>query len=392
MLECLVVFFGRAAVFLGVFSFGGVLFQVVNQSFTGAQPRVVPNPSGHVACEAFSLAFGLSSTPAIALAFLLGFFTVPSCFLRLRPRLAVANHILSPTQVGGSPRFSHVPDHVIDRVADFRVVVQVSSPGRPVLERGFGDHNEPRCLAHFIFESLIGASQRSSFAVSGFLIMVSSDMESFVDLAWNHNANTPQALNSSVFNTALSLTPALPLHTLCRMRPSASDTSFRFQSKGFPCVTSYASTSLITIGWSRMAAGHSSRGLANKPGARTLGYVSTSPKNSAILSTRSAVYVSGQNFSPSRVLSLIFPLLGGLDHTDRCDCGAGLVLGVLRSLVSQVHQLIEASNCLLHFCSWGLPRELSGDPHEFSLHPASSNRKKTWVEKSLLRHHDKMVS
>ena len=38
----------------------------------GAQPRGVPNPSAHVACEAFSLAFHL------------GFFNGPSCSLRLR--------------------------------------------------------------------------------------------------------------------------------------------------------------------------------------------------------------------------------------------------------------------------------------------------------------------
>ena len=40
------------------------------------------------------------------------------------------------------------------------------------------------------------------------MIMVSSDMELFVDLVWNQNTNTRQALNPSVFNTALSLTPA----------------------------------------------------------------------------------------------------------------------------------------------------------------------------------------
>ena len=144
--------------------------------------------------------------------------------------------------------------------------------------------------------------------------MVSSDMESLVDLAWNQNANTLQALNPSIFNTALSLTPALPLQTLCSRGPSASDTSFKFQSKGFPYAASYASTSLNTIGWSRKAAAHSSRGLANRPGASTLRNVSTSPKNSAklFLSARSAVYVSGQNFSASRLLSLVFFCSGAL--------------------------------------------------------------------------------
>ena len=132
--------------------------------------------------------------------------------------------------------------------------------------------------------------------------MVSSDMESFEDLAWNQNANTRQALDPTVFNTAFSMNPAQPLHTLCRKGPSASDTSCRFRSKGFPCATAYASTTLVTIAWSRKAAAHSSSGLANKPGARTLRYVSASPKNSAklFLSTRSPVYVSGQNFPASR--------------------------------------------------------------------------------------------
>ena len=46
--------------------------------------------------------------------------------------------------------------------------------------------------------------------------------------------------------------------------------------------------------------------VAEGPGARTLRHVSTSPRNSAklFLSTPFAVY--GQNFSVSRVLSLIF--------------------------------------------------------------------------------------
>ena len=35
-------------------------------------------------------------------------------------------------------------------------------------------------------------------------------------------------------------------------------TSFKFQSKGFPFAKSYASTSLVTIAWSRNAAAHSS--------------------------------------------------------------------------------------------------------------------------------------
>ena len=48
-LECLVVLFGPAAVFIGVFSIGRVLLQVINPSFTGAQPRRVSNQSAHVA-------------------------------------------------------------------------------------------------------------------------------------------------------------------------------------------------------------------------------------------------------------------------------------------------------------------------------------------------------
>ena len=66
-LECLVGLFHPATVFIGVFSFGRVLLQVVNPSFTGAPPRGVPNPSAHAACAALSLAFGRSSTPAFAL-------------------------------------------------------------------------------------------------------------------------------------------------------------------------------------------------------------------------------------------------------------------------------------------------------------------------------------
>ena len=94
-MECIIFLLGPAAVFIGVFSFRRILFQVVYPSFTGTQPRGVPNRSAKVACEAFSHAFGLSSTLAFALAFPLGFLYVPSCFLRLLPRLAVARRILS---------------------------------------------------------------------------------------------------------------------------------------------------------------------------------------------------------------------------------------------------------------------------------------------------------
>ena len=66
-LKCLVVLFGPAAVFVGVFSFGRILLQVMIPSFTGAQSRRVSNPSAHAAFEAFSFAFDLSSTFAFPL-------------------------------------------------------------------------------------------------------------------------------------------------------------------------------------------------------------------------------------------------------------------------------------------------------------------------------------
>ena len=129
-----------------------------------------------------------------------------------------------------------------------------SGPQRTVLPGAFCQRCRP--FSNFISLSLIGVSQRSSwfttslrsFALAGFMVMVSSDMESFVDLAWNQHVNTLQASNPLVFNTALSLTPALPLHTFCRRGESASDTSLRFQSKGFPRATWYASTSRKAAG------------------------------------------------------------------------------------------------------------------------------------------------
>ena len=68
-LECLVVHISPAAFFIGVFSFGRVLLQVINPSFAEAQPCGMPIPSAHVALEAFSFtfAFGLSSTFAFFL-------------------------------------------------------------------------------------------------------------------------------------------------------------------------------------------------------------------------------------------------------------------------------------------------------------------------------------
>ena len=81
-LECLVVLICPAFFFIGVFSFGRVLLQVLNPSFAGAQPCGVPNPSAHAAFDAFSFAFPL------------GLFNGFSCFSGLRPRLAIARHIL----------------------------------------------------------------------------------------------------------------------------------------------------------------------------------------------------------------------------------------------------------------------------------------------------------
>ena len=199
-----------------------------------------------------------------------------------------------------------------------------------------------------------------SFALSGFIIKVSSDLESFVDLAWNQNASTLQALNPSVFNTA------------CRMGPSASDTSCRFQSKGIPCAASYASTSLNTIGWSQKAAAHSSRGLANRPGASTLMNVSTSPKNSAklFLSTRSAVYVSGQTeLLGIAVVEIGLLLLWSLDHADDRDCSAGFFLEhfcTFFSLARHGRKPLEFELYLVQLIC--VPRELGGHLHEILFH------------------------
>ena len=45
------------------------------------------------------------------------------------------------------------------------------------------------------------------------------------------------------------------------------------------------------------------------------------------------------------VVEVDLPLLGGLDHTDRCDGSAGFFLGNLWSLVSLDSQLLEAPSC-----------------------------------------------
>ena len=98
------------------------------------------------------------------------------------------------------------------------------------LDPGFRGHREQLLLdascpryrsCQTSSRTLMRASQRSwlvvslrSFARSGFMILVGKDMESFVDLAWNQNANTRQALTPSVSKLALRLTPAKPQHTL----------------------------------------------------------------------------------------------------------------------------------------------------------------------------------
>ena len=53
----------------------------------------------------------------------------------------------------------------------------------------------------------------------------------------------------------------------------------------------------------------------------------------------------------------------------------------LRPLVSLVHELFEASHCQLNFLQLGrLPRELSGDPHEFKPPSCELKPKKAWVQ------------
>ena len=145
-----------------------------------------------------------------------------------------------------------------------------------------------------------------SFALSGFMVVCSSDLESFVDLAWNQNANT---LSSSFFNTALSLTPALPLCTLCAERVQSPLTP----PSGSSRKDSHAQPHTLPRHSSRSAGRGKQQPTPAEvsPTGQVPEHSGTSqplPTNSAklSLSTRSAVYVSGQNFSVSRVLSLIF--------------------------------------------------------------------------------------
>ena len=118
---------------------------------------------------------------------------------------------------------------------------------------------------------------------------------------------------------------------------------------------------------SDMASFVSSSSLANKPGARTLRNVSNLSQE-----LREALRVHA--FCRVRLRP---ELLGAaVVLTTQIAVTAALALSLASSLVSLVHQLIKASDCLLHFLQPGrLPHELSGDPHEFSLHPANSNRK-----------------
>ena len=87
---------------------------------------------------------------------------------------------------------------------------------------------------------------------------------------------------------------------------------------------------------SRKAAAPSSSGRANRPGARTLRYVSTSTKNSEklLLSTRSPVYISGQNFSASQLLSLVFFCSGALTRPMAVTAALAFFRGHFRTFFS----------------------------------------------------------
>ena len=117
----------------------------------------------------------------------------------------------------GPPRSSLVPDHA----ADLLVAVHVSSPSQPVLDHGIRSHREQCYVTHFVRDV---AHVEISFRVSDHNVpvvelvhhvdevlptMISHDIEPVADLARNQNANTRQALKPFVFQTALSLTPAL---------------------------------------------------------------------------------------------------------------------------------------------------------------------------------------
>ena len=114
-------------------------------------------------------------------------------------------------------------------------------------------------------------------------------------------------------------------------------------------------------GWSRKAAAHSSSCLATKPGTKdTQVRLDLSQELREALLVHAVCRVRlGPELLGVAIVELDLLLVGDLDHTDRCDCGARLV-GVLRPLVSLVHELIQASHCQLHFLQLGrFPRELS---------------------------------
>ena len=163
-----------------------------------------------------------------------------------------------------------------------------------------------RCCPNFISQSLIRVSQRSSlfimslrsFALSGVMIMVNSDIESLVDLD-------------------LALEPAR------QHPPSVEPISLHCLQLGVRAPQAPPSRS------SRMVSMHGWR----------------QPSQAVVLPRNLAPEHSGT----SRPLERTLRSFSCLDHADRCDCGDCLVLGILCSLVS----LVSCSSGVVH---WNVDR------------------------------------
>ena len=135
-----------------------------------------------------------------------------------------------------------------------------------------------------------------------------------------------------------------------RRRLIASSTQFDGCPR-FPLVSDH----VITIGWSRKAAAHSSRGLTNRPRASTLRNVSTSPQElrEALLVHTVCCVRFWPKLLGMAVVELGLLLLWGVDHADGRDCSAGFLLGHFCTFFSLAHRRRKPLEFELHLSCIG---------------------------------------
>ena len=257
-------------------------------------------------------------------------------------------------QLHSSWSLSLVPVHVVCHAASLIVVVQVSSVGKPVLDHCLREPSQKkRSLAHLVRDVIVVKfSSRNLWrwqTVEHALQVVKVFRARSLH---DHREKRRGVIGGPCLDPDCKLSSLVEsMHLRDRLQLDCS--IFLVHSLKqilwplrhfFQVLVERVLVCMFQSCLSRMSVG----GLGSHHEA---GYEHTSARNSAklFLSTRIAMYVSGQNFSASRLLSFDLLLLGRPDHADDRHGRTDFLLNILQQLVSRVLQLLEVSRSLLRF-------------------------------------------